>query len=387
MPDHTRLDYFSDAPLGALGRVAALGALVELRLSNIVRSWGGQPEDEGQLMDHLYKRFKEIKAERQAAGLSTPDGLSEAVTAARRVMRKRNALLHSMWPSETTGWRNRPSGPVPTEAAGIDSVREVIDELVATVEALGQYLYSPIDVATIDEATVIEGWRQDVLEFADDVWMLSARRQVFLELDRELEREGSQSAAWFRRNVLRPLYGDAQAVAVRRLVDGHRRSKSFVRLLDEMIKHPSLLSRKRYLELIAARRTGGEEADEVGLANSLFDDLAGVATDHVSVERLRELRSVLIADGERVKAHVDQYVAHRDRSPDFDPATWDDLNIAIDRMATALGQVGRLVDGILRFGDPTFQFDWSGFLQRGLFRRPIHDPQLLIPGYSPPSFS
>ena len=94
----------------------------------------------------------------------------------------------------------------------------------------------------------------------------------------------------------------------------------------------------------------------------------------------------IVADGERIKAHVDQYVAHVDRKPDFDPATWKDLSTAIDVMANALGRIGRVADDVDRFGTPTFQFDWTDFLQRGLFNRPFSDPQVDSPEYSPKSF-
>lgn len=94
------------------------------------------------------------------------------------------------------------------------------------------------------------------------------------------------------------------------------------------------------------------------------------------------MRTTLIADGERIKAHVDQYVAHRDRNPGFEPATWDDLKTAIDGMADALATVGNAVDGGWRMADPTFQFEWFEFMQRPLFQRPIDDPQLHWPPYS-----
>ena len=247
--------------------------------------------------------------------------------------------------------------------------------------------YRPLVTDDEDKSATLERWRQDVLDTAQSVWALNARRVVFVQMDAELEREGSESATWFRYRFLRPLYGEAQAVGVRRLVDNDWRARSFVRLLAEMIEQPELLSREQYLELFFERRPGGpDDEDEIRLANDLFDDLAGEGAEHVSAEALKAIRDEIVADGERIKAHVDQYVAHHDRKPDFDPATWVHLSTAIDDMANALGRIGRVVDGVDRFGTPTFQFDWTEFLQRGLFKRPLSDPQLDWPEYSPKSF-
>jgi len=140
-----RMLNLSDDFYGGLGRVAALGALVELRLSNVIVLWGNDASDEGQPIHHLSKRFKKIRTARIEAGYEFPAGLTDAVAAATDAMAERNELLHSMWPAETSGWRNRPGGTTTTRYAGVPAVREVIGRLVAAVEGLGPYLRSPFD--------------------------------------------------------------------------------------------------------------------------------------------------------------------------------------------------------------------------------------------------
>lgn len=130
---------------GALGRVAALGALVELRMSDIVVIWGFDQSDTGRPMSLLTDRFHGIRKERLKAGKHVPDGLVKAVDAAAGVMRERNQLLHSLWPGEGKGWRNRSTGSVPTEYIGIPDVTAVIGRLVDAVDGFGAYLSSPFD--------------------------------------------------------------------------------------------------------------------------------------------------------------------------------------------------------------------------------------------------
>jgi len=128
-----------------LGRIAALGAVVELRMSDVVVLWGGDSTDGGKPMRRLVDRFFEITQVRSAAGLDTPDGLRHAVSHARAAMDKRNEVIHSLWPGEYLGWRNRPRGAVPTVHVGIAALRTVIEHLVEVTNELGHYLYSPSD--------------------------------------------------------------------------------------------------------------------------------------------------------------------------------------------------------------------------------------------------
>lgn len=142
----------SDEFYGGLGRIAALGAIVELRMSDIVVLWGREDADTGQQMRFLVDRFREIKKARFDAGQDVPEGLVRAVAAARAAMDERNELIHSLWPGEDIGWRNRRGGSVPTVHLGVPALRDVIGNLLRASEGLGRYLYSPTEptpIATI----------------------------------------------------------------------------------------------------------------------------------------------------------------------------------------------------------------------------------------------
>jgi hypothetical protein len=58
-------------------------------------------------------------------------------------MKQRNELIHSLWPGEDIGWRNRPGGSVPTVHLGVPALGAVIERLLRAIEGLGLYLYSP----------------------------------------------------------------------------------------------------------------------------------------------------------------------------------------------------------------------------------------------------
>jgi hypothetical protein len=70
----------SDEFYGGLGRIAALGAIVELRMSDIVVLWGREDADTGQQMRLLVDRFREIKKARLDAGQDVPEASFEPST-------------------------------------------------------------------------------------------------------------------------------------------------------------------------------------------------------------------------------------------------------------------------------------------------------------------
>ena len=96
-------------------------------------------------MGRLVSRFKAITKARLAAGQDLPEGLVRAVGDACDAMQAKNELIHSLWPGEDIGWRNRPGGSVPTVHLGVPALREVITQLLRASEGLGRYLYSPTE--------------------------------------------------------------------------------------------------------------------------------------------------------------------------------------------------------------------------------------------------
>jgi hypothetical protein len=135
----------SDEFYGALGRIAALSAIIELRLSNVVVLWGKDQSDEGMQAGQLCERFKVIKRERTKAGLEMPDGLSKAVSAGSAAIRERNEVLHSLWPADDLGWRNRPGETAATKFKGVAALKGIIGRMVKAVDGFEPYLRSPID--------------------------------------------------------------------------------------------------------------------------------------------------------------------------------------------------------------------------------------------------
>jgi hypothetical protein len=121
---------------GAIGRIVALGALVEQKYGDMIDQIGGPGATQpGRQLSTLDKRFCSIAKSRT----QQKDPLPERVIAVHRrvvaAMKKRNSLVHSIWPNPTAdvakGWRMPPRGPNVewTETTETD-LRILIDEMV-----------------------------------------------------------------------------------------------------------------------------------------------------------------------------------------------------------------------------------------------------------------
>jgi hypothetical protein len=140
----------SDQFYGALGRVAALGALVESRMSDVIVGWTSSTDLAGRRMSDLVARFQQIRNERQDVPLQLIDLVADADAA----MKERNILIHSVWPSEDAGWKHearivkktvvvRPYATVSTAGEGLSDIVAVIGRLAAVIRPLGNYVSAP----------------------------------------------------------------------------------------------------------------------------------------------------------------------------------------------------------------------------------------------------
>lgn len=147
-----RMLNLSDDFYAALGRVAAIGALVDLKMSDLIRAWTKSDEISGQALRYQLEQFEQLRKERS----DVPDRLIDAVAEIDAAMKQRHTLIHGIWPGETIGWLNvarkvrkrkvvRPAGSMPNEVVGVEDVKAVIRRLVAAVDGVVPFISSPVN--------------------------------------------------------------------------------------------------------------------------------------------------------------------------------------------------------------------------------------------------
>ena len=210
----------------------------------------------------------------------------------------------------------------------------------------------------------VRRWR-DWIEgpISSDVVSMHHKRHVWREVGAMLE-----ARPWINDvdltfwEFVRHCYSDSQAIAIRRQADRDPRSCSLARLIEEVRDDADKLTRE-YFTGLWDRQDGPHL---VQLANKAFDQLAGSEHDHLDRSLPERDLARLGSDAAKMRAFVNEHVAHDAAEPTTEMPTFDDLNAAID----ALGQLFRKYAHVLTAGsyvtlEPVIQGNW-----KQLFREP-----------------
>jgi hypothetical protein len=104
------------------------------------------------------------------------------------------------------------------------------------------------------------------------------------------------------------------AVKIRCQLDTDQRSVSLARILDELVRHPGILRRDRF---VATYVRNQHEVEQLSLwaerGNNRFDEIAGVGVRSLSARVILKDRSALRECAETVRVFVNKHVAHHDK--------------------------------------------------------------------------
>ena len=151
---------------------------------------------------------------------------------------------------------------------------------------------------------------------------------------------------------------------VGRLVDDTKGTQSFTKLLRDIHKTPTLISREYLISVYAQRmRDVPEEAPR--LANRDFDKLAGAGKNAIERKQVDKDINQLLEAVHPIKDLRDERVAHLSANPSSQLPTYAQLDHAINFLVELLNKYSLLVRGIPADTYPTIQGDW-----RAIFRVP-----------------
>src|SRR2546427_422542 len=119
-------------------------------------------------------------------------------------------------------------------------------------------------------------------------------------------------------------YVVSTVIGVRRQVDPNSRSVSFLRLLQDIIRNPQVLSRKRYLALCA-----GYSAD---FGNDGFDEIAGYGLAHIDPVKVCAQLTELNSKAASIKKYANKRIVHHDQSDFRDLPTYGEVDACLDCM-------------------------------------------------------
>lgn len=148
-------------------------------------------------------------------------------------------------------------------------------------------------------------------------------------------------------------YLQRQAMTVRRQVKIDQRAISLARLLGDIAKHDTSITREEFLkdhvnpdiEKTLYERTLREVSE-------LFDSFAGCGKPHINGNRVREDISRLKQTAEQLECYADKWIAHSDPKREWPRLSFEQLNKTLDLFLSTWERYHNIAAGGPVFMDP-----------------------------------
>lgn len=196
----------------------------------------------------------------------------------------------------------------------------------------------------------------------DDLHDLFYHHYIFSEVqniiraNRRLSHSSNHFFQWFG-----AVFAYSSTMYVRRQADSRRGSISFYRLLDDIHRHPTLLSHERFLQKWGYDEHGGVSIKNIG--DKLFDDAVGKGKSHPTKAQIKTDLDSLKAQLKLIEDYANDYVAHRsERATGSDLPTFQDLKHSMEFLEKLLQKYRLIVSG-WKMSDidigSSFIYDWK----------------------------
>ncbi len=158
-------------------------------------------------------------------------------------------------------------------------------------------------------------------------------------------------------DYLRDTYATSQAVAIRRQAEQNSCVVSLGRLLGEIKAGPERFTLQRFV--------GAWPPEDQRRGHEKFSGhFAGEVGDNLDPKIVAHDIALLEAKAKKVVKHVNQYVAHADKKPVAELATFEELNMAIETVGDLFRKYALLLtvnsDAVLV---PELQYHWEAIFE------------------------
>lgn len=210
---------------------------------------------------------------------------------------------------------------------------------------------------------MIRRWKRWLEVIHRDIVELSHNRRLFREIAGMFEKKPALRDAdptvwlWLAEN-----YAVTAAVAVRRQADYNPRKPvvSLYTLLTEIAANPGALTRRWFVRQYGRGRPAVAREDYRDRGNHDFDSFAGRRSQRILPRRVLADRRRLRRLEVRVRHYVNKRIAHRALRGYRGPATFADLDGAIDELGRLLAKYWLLLNqGAMLGVEPVIQGDWE----------------------------
>lgn len=214
------------------------------------------------------------------------------------------------------------------------------------------------------DRSLIRRWKRWLKTINDDIVSLNHLRHIFREIAESFRTKPAlqtDDTVW---HWLAGNYATTMAVGVRRQADRRSDVISLERLLTEIAGNPFVLTRAWFERQYVRGKPTIQRWGFQRMAERDFRQFAGRSAKQISARRVLGDRAKLRKTAVRLRHYVNKRVAHRARRGYRGPATFTDLNAAVDELARLLRKYSLLLNQAGMLGvEPVIQGDWEAVLR------------------------
>ena len=197
-------------------------------------------------------------------------------------------------------------------------------------------------------------WIQWLDVIYKEITGLSVNRHIFWEVQEIIKKNKKIQTPSSFYEFLGSAYASLAVMGIRRQIKIDKQSISFARLLDQIAKTPSVISRRRFVALY------GTDPRMIEMGERDFKKFSNTSGQHIDptivtadLERLRTKAS-------KCEKFADMRVAHFDKRALKNPPTFKDLDDCIDYLEELLKKYTLIFRATcLTSVLPTWQYEWK----------------------------
>ena len=230
-----------------------------------------------------------------------------------------------------------------------------------------------------DHDKLHEKWSEWLEQIKRQVYNMFHNRAIWRDMDDALRNhEGGIFSAHYT-----DLYIAGQVMALRRIADAqaHDSTISLGRLLGDLHRNPTVMSRDRYVRMYTADNEAdgsrNEGVEQRGMteaefltnrAKAEFDSHFGDANGQFDLSKNQNRVERLAAASRHISSYADRLIAHIDSKGLLENPTYADLDAAIDEVGELLREIALLLgaEGLVNL-EPITQDDWKWPFRQALF--------------------
>lgn len=194
-------------------------------------------------------------------------------------------------------------------------------------------------------------WKKQFKVIKNAVFDIALRRFVYRQVTKLVQDNPRLQVPSAFYDWMHAAYITDMTVSIRRLVDWDKRTVSLIKLIEDIEKHPEVMSRRRF--------THSYKNFMKECGHSDFDRWAEPGGDVINRKLISKHRSTLIKSQKRLRTYLNNHIAHLNKRGLRKFPTYADLDACLDVLENLTTEYALLLEQVaLDPVIPVIQYDW-----------------------------